>query len=123
MFIICEPTNSVNCLIILKAPFKKSAKLNVVLILSQPHSPSDLVLSDVFGLGLYRIIMCTKFSIITSFGFMVFVIDISDTCCIMVIEIFTYQKDNFVISRDVSLLQKEHMVSFIARLWCRTCSM
>lgn len=81
------------------------------------------MLSDVFGLGLYHIIMCTKSSIITSFGFMVFVIDISDACCIMVIEIFTYQKDNFVISRDVSRLQKEHIVSFIARLWRRTCSM
>lgn len=41
-----------------------------------PHSPSDSVLSDLFGLCLYQRINA-KSSIIT-FGFIVFVVDISD---------------------------------------------
>lgn len=90
--------------------------------LSHTHSPSDLVSSDLFGLGLSHIIICIKSSIITSFGFMVFVIDNSEICWIVIIEIFTLQKDNLVIIRNVPLLQKEHIVSFIVRLWHRTCS-
>lgn len=39
------------------------------------------------------------------------------TCYVLTIKIATWQKNNIVIIRNISLLQKGHITSFIARLW------